>query len=336
LAANQADAVNLLFTSAGRRVELLQAFRAAYQELGLRGRILATDIDPLAPCFQVADGGFLVPQIDGPDYIPELVKICREERVSLVFPLIDPDVPALARGRSQIEAAGARLAALDAAEADRTYDKWATAELFRSLDVPHPQTWLASSIPGDVPLPAFVKPRFGSAGKFSFKAESGDALRSLLGYVPDPVVQEFMEGPEITSDVTCSLGGEVWAVVCRRRIEVRWGEVAKGVTVHHPQIVDLCVKIARGLKAIGPITVQCILSAGGPVFTDVNPRFGGGLPLGVAAGVPSPTWYLMEAAGLQVRPPPLGTYRAGVYMTRYDSSYFLDQDDVGRIARRRL
>jgi carbamoyl-phosphate synthase large subunit len=44
--------VNLLFVSAGRRVELLRLFRQAYRRLRLDGRIIATDIDPLAPALQ--------------------------------------------------------------------------------------------------------------------------------------------------------------------------------------------------------------------------------------------------------------------------------------------
>jgi carbamoyl-phosphate synthase large subunit len=328
--------VNVLFTSGGRRVELLQAFRSAYQSLGLAGRVVAADVDPLAPCLQVADSGYIVPGINEAGYIPAVVRICREEHIDLVFPLIDPDVPVLARGRQAIEAEGGRLVALEQAQADLAFDKWASTGFFRDLGLLHPQTWLPGSLPDEVPIPAFVKPRFGSAGKHSFKAEDRAALQSLLAYVPDPVVQEFVDGPEITNDVTCSLQGEVWAVVSRRRIEVRWGEVAKGVTEDHPEVRAQCVEIGRALRAVGPITVQCILSARGPVFTDINPRFGGGVPLGIAAGVPSPAWYLMEAAGRPVQPPPLGSYTTGLYLTRYDSSYFLTSADVDRIARRRV
>ncbi len=63
-------------------------------------------------------------------------------------------------------------------------------------------------------------------------------------------------------------------------------------------------------------------------FTEINARFGGGLPLGIAAGVPSPRWYLAAAAGMQVEPPPLGSYQAGLYLTRYDQSHFLTESDV--------
>ncbi|MGH2605501.1 MAG: ATP-grasp domain-containing protein [Anaerolineales bacterium] len=337
LGASRTDRLALLFTSAGRRVELLRAFRQAFQQLGVAGKIIVADIDPLAPAFQVADVGYLVPPVTNQGYVTALADICQRESVRLIFPLIDPDIPVLARGRDLLEATGARLVALAAEQAEQTFDKLATIELFDRLDVPHPPTWPAEQAPRDeLRYPAFVKPRFGSAGKHAFRAESRQGLESLLGYVPDPVVQEFVDGPEITSDVTCSLEGEVWAVVSRRRIEVRWGEVAKGVTEHDPEILRQCVTIARGLQAVGPITVQCLRGPDGPRFTEVNARFGGGVPLGIAAGVPSPAWYVAEASGLPVTPPALGEYRTGLYLTRYDSSYFLSESDVARIESRRL
>ena len=40
---------NVLITCAGRRVELVRAFQAARDALGLRGRILCADCNPTAP-----------------------------------------------------------------------------------------------------------------------------------------------------------------------------------------------------------------------------------------------------------------------------------------------
>jgi carbamoyl-phosphate synthase large subunit len=74
--------LNILFTSAGRRVELVRAFHRAYQALGLDGRIVVTDIGPLAPTAQLADRFCLVPQINTPDYISALAKICRREWIA--------------------------------------------------------------------------------------------------------------------------------------------------------------------------------------------------------------------------------------------------------------
>jgi carbamoyl-phosphate synthase large subunit len=170
----------------------------------------------------------------------------------------------------------------------------------------------------------FVKPRYGSAGRGAFRVDDAEALAFHLPRIDQPVIQAFVDGPEVTNDVFCGLDGAVWAVVSRRRIEVRWGEVHKGVTVRQPVLLRDCAAMAHALGAVGPITVQCLLAEGRPLFTEVNARFAGGMRLAVAAGVPAPAWYLHSAAGGRVDPPPLGTYRTGVYLTRYDESFFLE------------
>lgn len=329
--------VNVLFTSAGRRVELLRAFRRAYDALGLAGQIVAVDIDPLAPALQVADRPSIVPRLSDPAYIPALVEICQREQVSLVFPLIDPDIPVLAAHREALESTGARLAVVSPQAAETTADKWLTQQFFRSLDLPTPRSWLPQQLddarnpvlaqkPDFSPVfPVFIKPRRGSAAQHTFKVNEAAELAFFSRYVPDPIVQEFLPGPEITCDVVCDLDGTLLGVCQRQRIEVRWGEVAKGVTVSDARILDACARIARALPAVGPITVQCMLKEGVPHFTEINARCGGGLPLAIAAGVDAPRWLLARTAGLPVEIPALGEYQVGLAVTRYDQSFFLEQ-----------
>jgi carbamoyl-phosphate synthase large subunit len=142
-------------------------------------------------------------------------------------------------------------------------------------------------------------------------------------YVQDPLVQEFLPGPEITTDVVCDLEGSVLGIVSRRRIEVRAGEVSKGVTIYDADIQEACVRIAEALPAVGPITVQCIMKDGKPVFTEINARLGGGIPLAVAAGLNAPALILARVAAVQIDVPPLGAYETGLHITRYDQSFFL-------------
>src|SRR6266542_2079494 len=125
--------VNVLFTSAGRRVELLRAFRQAYRTLSLAGNIVALDIDPLAPALQIADRTYIVPRLSSPDYIPTLIDICTQERIDVVFPLIDPDIPILAQHRANIEASGARVAVIPNDAIGITEDKCCTVQFFHSL-----------------------------------------------------------------------------------------------------------------------------------------------------------------------------------------------------------
>ncbi len=329
--------VNVLFTSVGRRVELVRAFRQAFADLNLEGAIIGVDVDPLAPALRECDEALMVPRGDEPHYLSTLVDLCSQRRIALLFPLIDPEIPLLAHHRDELDATGARAMVIPGKSAHITADKLATAELFERLEVPVPAWWTGDQArEGDVPFPAFVKPRFGSAGAHAHGAADAEELAFWLARVPEPIVQEQLPGPEVTSDVLCLEDGVAAAIVSRRRIEVRTGEVSKGVTVHDERILEHCARIARELHARGPITIQCLMRDGAPRFTEVNARFVGGVPLAIAAGMHAPRWLLAHAAGMEVELPPLGAYEEGLHMTRYDDSFFLTEEHRAALAGHRL
>lgn len=329
--------MNVLFTSVGRRTELLRAFRRAYAALAMDGSVIAVDIDPLAPALRQADRCYIVPSLSDPNYIDILIQICQLESVGMIFPLIDPDISVLAAHRQILEATGAHLAVVSSQAASICGDKWRVVEFFQGLGLQSPHSWLPGQYePTVAEYPLFVKPRNGSAAKNTFKVNDSAELAFFSKYVPAAIVQDYLDGAEITSDVICDLNGQLLAVVSRQRLEVRWGEVAKGVTVNDPQITAACVKVAQALPAVGPITVQCILKDGVPYFTEINARLGGGAPLAIAAGVDFPRWLLARAAGLPMEIPPLGTYQTGLYLTRFDDSIFLTQSDYDHLANQSL
>ncbi|MGH2791299.1 MAG: ATP-grasp domain-containing protein [Actinomycetota bacterium] len=329
--------MNILFTSAGRRVELLDAFRRAYKQLGLAGEIMATDIDPLAPALAHADRSFMVPLVDDPRLPQKLADICSSHEVNLLVPLVDRDIPLLVAHRGSLAATGTKLLIPTDEASAIVNDKWLSHQFFEEMGVSSPRSWLPEGLDwARMTYPLFIKPRRGSAAEHTFKVCDERELRFFIDYVPDPIVQEYVPGAEITSDVLCDLEGNVRAVVSRRRIEVRAGEVAKGVTIHDPRITETAALIAKGLQARGPITVQCLMRDDEPLFTEVNHRFGGGLPLAIAAGVDVPVWLVSLAAGLPLETPPLGTYRTGLYISRYDQSAVLGEEERARIAGGRL
>lgn len=329
--------VNVLFASAGRRVELLRAFRHAYAGLGLDGSIVAVDADPLAPAMQEADRPYVVPRLTDPAFLPALTAICRHESVHAIVPLTDRDIPVLARHRAELEAAGTRVIVVPDRAVEIAADKLATHRFFAENGIPAPRSWSRDEALGDgIDYPAFIRPRGGSAGEGAFPVRTERELRFFLDYVPDPIVQEYLPGPEITTDVFSDFGGRVLGLVSRRRIEVRWGEVAKGVTVFDPEVAAHSVRIAEAMGAVGPLTVQCMMREGRPLFTEVNARFGGGAPLGIAAGMPAPRWLLELLMGDDVEPQAPGGYQQGLYLTRFDDAFLLREEDRARVESRRL
>jgi carbamoyl-phosphate synthase large subunit len=328
---------NVLFTSAGRRTELIKAFRTAYRTLALEGQVIAIDSDPLAPALQFSDRAYVTPSLDSPEYIPALVEICRREGVSAVFPLVDADISVLARNREAFEAIGTRLAVVCDDAAEICKDKALQIELFDAMSLKTPKTWLAGELdPATAAYPLFIKPRSGTAVINAFKVINAQELVFFSNYVPCAIVQEFLPGPEITNDVICDLDGDFMAIVLRQRIEVRWGEVSKGVTLFNQEIVDACRKIANALPAAGPITIQCMMKGAEPYFTEINARLGGGVPLGIAAGRDSPAMLLARIAGRPIELPPAGSYRTGCYMTRCDNSLTLSEAEYEEMASRHI
>ncbi len=310
-------------TAAGRRTSLVRAFVEATHERG--GRTIAGDVDGLAPALYVADAAVRLKPTDA-SYGTRLAEVVREHRIGLVVPTIDTDLPVLAGLRDEFASTGCRLAVSSASFVATTLDKVSTAATFGMAGVDVPRTWLPPLEP-DAALPAqvFVKPRQGSASKDAQPASRGE-LDGILARVPGAIVQELLEGPEITIDALLDLDGRPIHFVPRVRIKTIGGESVQGVTIEHDEAIESWIeevlRICASLGAIGPLTLQAFLTSRGPVLSEINPRFGGGVPLAFAAGGSYPAWLLDMVAGVAVEPC-LRAYTPGIHMTRSYVEHFV-------------
>src|SRR5262249_59070757 len=117
--------------------------------------------------------------------------------------------------------------------------------------------------------------------------------------------------------------------VPRTMIESKGGESIKGMTIRDERLIGLARDVAEKLKLVGPANIQCFREADGTHYvTDINPRFGGGFPLPLAAGGRYPELALALARGGQPAPR-LGDFREGVGVTRYFSHLSLAQNRGG-------
>jgi carbamoyl-phosphate synthase large subunit len=295
-------------------------------ELRLNGNIVGTDIDPLAPAFQVVDQRHIVPRYSSPEFIHAIRRICWESQIGLVLPLIDPDIPILAAHRGELQKFGTLVGVVSLDAAKICADKLAVCEFFRTIGLTAPKCWLPHELAvHEHSFPRFVKPRYGSAATNTFRANNQNELTFFQDYVPEAIIQECLVGPEITSDIVCDFNGQLLSIVQRQRIAVRTGEVVKGFTVNDPGVAIKCRRIAESLPAIGPITAQCIVQAGVPHFIEINARLGGGLPLAIAAGVDVPRLLLAAAAGIPQSVPLFGEYQLGLHITRFDDLFFISK-----------
>jgi spore coat polysaccharide biosynthesis protein SpsF len=76
--------------------------------LGLRGRVIVTDANPLSPAVQVADGAFRVPLSTEPGYLEAILDLCEAEQVDLVVPTTSRDGRSTGSSRSRCSSPLAR------------------------------------------------------------------------------------------------------------------------------------------------------------------------------------------------------------------------------------
>ncbi|NWK98775.1 hypothetical protein DM806_24555 [Sphingobium lactosutens] len=315
--------LTMLICSAGRRVELLIAFRRAAGHLGVDLQIIACDIQPewSAAC-RFADKSFRVPRADDPDYVPAIEAICRDNGVGLVVPTIDTELQPLADARDRLATLGVWVSVSDPALVAICRDKLLTARFLTEHGIPVPRTTAWEDIdPAAWTGPAIVKPRGGSAGRSILKI---DTIDKLPASVPEPmIVQELLLGEEWTVNLYFDGKGLLHSVVPHHRVQVRAGEVEKGVTGRPIQLLDMAEKLAAALPgARGALCYQAIIAADGTAkLFEINARFGGGYPLAESAGASFAQWLIEERLSLPSSAS--NDWTTGVMMLRYDAAIFV-------------
>ena len=212
--------MKILFTSVGRRVELMQAFHAAAEKLGVDLEIYGADITDTAPALQFCDHTVIVPRIRDAAYIPALKRVCAENGIDALIPTIDTDLLLLSQHRNGFGRTKVVISAEDKIALCR--DKRFTADYFHSVGLKSPSPvddW--TKYEGG--YPAFIKPKDGSSSIFAYKVHNKDELKSYAAQVPDYIIQPFIEGTEYTVDIFCDFDGHPIFITPRIRQAVRAG-----------------------------------------------------------------------------------------------------------------
>ena len=312
---------------------LLEAFRNAMDELSVTGKLIATDITTTSPAFHTADLGLLVPTVGRIEYIPAVVKIVSEHDIDLVVPLTDLDLRSLARQQHRFKEIGCTVMVGPEPVIRLCRDKNRTGQLLKKAQLVPIKTWSLKEFRGQPFYPCFVKPIRGSGGVGSGLVRSARELRAHISNFGEPlIVQEYVPGREYTIDVYRSRDGQVRSVVPRQRLVVRSGEVEKGITVKDDELIEAAVKLANVLGGMwGVFCCQCRRGEDDvPRFFEINPRFGGGVPLSIAAGANLPLYLLQEVLGLPITAE-LGKFTANMLMMRFDKALFTEVDDISAL-----
>lgn len=293
--------MKILFTSVGRRVELMQAFRKAADELKSFGElkneliIIGADITDTAPALYFCDETRIVPRIKDETYIPVLLDICERKNIDCLIPTIDTDLLLLAENKKRFESIGTKvlISAVDKVKICR--DKNFTADYFHSLGLKSPrpvntvEKYEDEIKEGKAGFPAFIKPKDGSSSIDAYKVNNLENLRVYAEKIGDYIIQPYISGREYTIDIFCDYEGNPVYITPRERVAVRAGEVLKTRIEQDDTMIAEMQMLINDFKPCGQITVQLIReeATGEDYYIEINPRFGGGAPLSIKAGADS-------------------------------------------------
>jgi carbamoyl-phosphate synthase large subunit len=322
--------LNILFTCAGRRVSLLRSFREAMAELGVAGKLLVTELTEAAAVVCVADEWHVAPAVAEDGYIERLLEVVRARSVGLLVPLTDLDLLILSMHREEFAEAGCTVMIAPPHVVDVCRDKRRTNELVAAAGLEPIASYSLKEFLADPFYPCFIKPVDGSAAVGAARIEDDIRLHGHVATYEDAtLVQEYIGGQEFTMDVYRSRDDEIHAIVPRQRLIVRGGEVQKGVTVNDPHLIDATRQLVEKLEGIwGAFCCQCRREPGGePRFFEINPRFGGGVLLSIAAGVNLPLYLLQEVLGMPITSN-CCEFTDRLVMLRYDEALYRQVDDV--------
>ena len=329
---NVKEKYNILLTSAGRRSYLVDYFKEA---LGDEGLVHAANSEECTALL-TADRAVLTPLIYDKEYIPFLLKYCKENQISLLISLFDIDLPVLAAHRKAFSDAGVELAVSDE-ETVRIYnDKWDTCQFLRRNHLPVPRTFLSlqdaerAAEKGEVSWPLMVKPRWGMGSLSIFQADDREELEvfyrkalseirtSYLRYEACQdeeeciLIQEKLEGVEYGLDVINDLNGNYCNTIPKRKKAMRSGETDSAETVDSKELKKLGETVSHLLRHRGNLDMDVFQSGGMYYILEMNARFGGGYPFSHAAGVNLPKAIISWAQGREADPEWLKA-RAGVW-----------------------
>jgi carbamoyl-phosphate synthase large subunit len=324
--------LKVLFTCIGRRVSLLKAFQRAARQLCLDVDFMGADCQYASPALQLCHRRFLVHPTTHRSYLSDIREIVRVQGVDLLVPTVDLDLKALARQRKSLASLGCQVLVSSPRVVEICQDKRQTHDFLTKAGIDTPQTVSLDDQFENQPLPypCYVKPWDGFASRFNTIAQTKQDLVHLGRKVPHAICQALVIGHEFTCDVYVDMSHRVRCVVPRQRLEVRSGEVSKARVVMNPDLINVAAQVVQRLKAgPGVITVQLIKTPTSEIkVIEINPRFGGGVPLSIRARADFPKWILQEITG-QVPSIDEVTIQEDLVMLRYDQEVWSTAKALG-------
>jgi len=291
--------------------------------------VLAVDMSEHAAGLYLADRGELVPSASAPGFVDAILGLCRKHDIAMIIPIFDSETPVFAAYRDRFAAEGVHVAMNSAECIAASNDKRRSHEVCARAGIRQPDRFNELQ---DVPAgawPIIGKPVAGIGAKGIVVLDGP----GRPGPAHDPgeayLWQRFIRGREYSIDTWGIAGSDRFVAVPRWRRQVRAGQIVNGVTVGDPDLFAFAVRVCAAFGVTDTSCLQVIRADGDGelYFVELNPRYGTGISLSIAAGVPFPLLQWLAAFEPDAITSEMLSFRPGIEMLRYWEEIYREPDE---------
>ncbi len=295
-------------------------------------RVIGADMNDDPSMLNMCDKYYPVPRGDAPEYADEILKICREEQVDIVIPIMSVELEGLSLRKKDFEAIGTKVSVSDIEPLKTANDKLKLFEYLKSKGFECAGFKQVTSIDelkegayelGYGSRRVCVKMTGGSGSrgfrildaaldKYEMFAHEKptSAVITLEDMVeildkakefPQLMLMEYLPGDEYTADLIAK-DGKVLCTCIRKGLRIDTGIMLDSLVVDDPVIENMCVKVTESLGLSGNIGFDIKTNKdGAPVIMECNPRMTAGVPVFEYAGVNLPYLNIKAILGEDVK-----------------------------------
>lgn len=334
--------MNILITSIGQRGYLVDHFKESAQgEMG----IYAADAMKYAPGLQNADKSFIIPLANDSNYLPELLKICKENDIQAIVSINDLELPVLARHKAELARHGIQAIISSPEIIDMTFDKWKSYEYCQKHQIPVPYTYhwtdqdllLSDLKSGRLVFPILAKPRKGSRSVGIYLIEDKEQLladieKVRLSEIPEDekvIYQEYIDSDQYSVHVFNNEKLEPVSIVTMVNLVKNFGETFHIKTYRDEKLTQLGREIGEKLGHYGPLSADVHQRSNGEyVILEFNPRLSGGYSLSHFAGADFPGKIFQLMKGEEIKTEALDDFEDGVIMLKQFTTQKLTETEI--------
>lgn len=303
------------------------------------GRIIGLGYDALDPGLylrEYCDAAYLLPYPSAGDeaFMTSLRAIHEIEKIDIVLPCLDAELPGMVRLTPQFDEMGIRYL-LPTPEQLRLRNKDRLPELARHAGIQCPEIkavthsgFFHQCQEEGWSYPMVVKGLFYGAHIVHNADQAADAFREIAAQWGYPVlVQRLVEGEEYNLTAVCDGSGQMLGEVMMKKMAVTdKGKAWSGVSIFDQTLYDASAALIRAINWRGPLEVEVMRdNTGHYQLIEINPRFPAWIYLSAGVGRNLPLILLQLILERDI--PELPAARPGVLFIRHAVENIVQQSE---------